>query len=135
MDTAVPAIAGFHHVKLPVSDVQRSREWYERVLAMVVHLEFVEDGRLAGVALKDPADTVQIALRQEPARSDALSGFDPVALRVSSTDDLERWRRRLDELGESHGGIHTGHVGQVLIGLRDPDGVEIRLYVDTAQQG
>ena len=25
-------VAGIHHIKLPVSDVARSRAWYERVL-------------------------------------------------------------------------------------------------------
>ncbi|MGH3982378.1 MAG: hypothetical protein ACRDST_06755 [Pseudonocardiaceae bacterium] len=35
---------------------------------------------------------------------------------------------RLDGLGEPHGGIVTGHAGWVLVGLHDPDGIEIRLY-------
>ena len=26
------AISGFHHVKLPVADLARSRDWYARVL-------------------------------------------------------------------------------------------------------
>jgi hypothetical protein len=42
---------------------------------------------------------------------------------------VHRWRQRLDALGESHGGIVTGHGGgSVLVGLHDPDGIEIRLY-------
>ncbi len=35
---------GFHHVKLPVSDVARSRDWYGEVMGLRVDLEFVEDG-------------------------------------------------------------------------------------------
>ena len=31
---------GIHHVKLPVSDLARSREWYERVLGLTVEREF-----------------------------------------------------------------------------------------------
>jgi catechol 2,3-dioxygenase-like lactoylglutathione lyase family enzyme len=31
---------GIHHVKLPVSDLARSREWYERVLGFTVEREF-----------------------------------------------------------------------------------------------
>jgi catechol 2,3-dioxygenase-like lactoylglutathione lyase family enzyme len=35
------ALRGFHHVKLPVSDVARSRDWYQRVLGFEVVIEFV----------------------------------------------------------------------------------------------
>jgi catechol 2,3-dioxygenase-like lactoylglutathione lyase family enzyme len=125
------AIQGFHHVKLPVADVARSRDWYERVLGFTVTLEFVEDGVVMGLALSDPSGTVQLAIRQDPARAVALAGFDPIALRVPTRADVQEWRQRLDDLGQSHGGIVTGHKGgSVLVGLRDPDDIEIRLYAD-----
>jgi catechol 2,3-dioxygenase-like lactoylglutathione lyase family enzyme len=125
MDTA---LSGFHHVKLPVTDVVRSRDWYERVLGLQTRLEFVEDGTLMGVALRDANDTVQLAVRHDPARAAALAGFDPIALYVPTRDDLQAWKQRLDDLAEPHGGIVTGHVGWVIIGLHDPDGIEVRLY-------
>jgi catechol 2,3-dioxygenase-like lactoylglutathione lyase family enzyme len=125
------AIQGFHHVKLPVVDVARSRDWYVRVLGFTVTLEFVEDGVVMGLALSDPSGTVQLAIRQDPARAVALSGFDPIALRVPTRADVQVWRQRLDDLGQPHGGIVTGHKGgSVLVGLRDPDDIEIRLYAD-----
>lgn len=119
---------GFHHVKLPVSDVRRSLDWYERVLGLRVQLEFVEEGVLEGVALTDPAETIGLALRHDPVRAAAVAGFDPVALCVPTPEALQAWKRRLDDLGEQHGGIVTGHAGSVLVGLHDPDGIEIRLY-------
>ncbi|MDP9841461.1 VOC family protein [Streptosporangium lutulentum] len=125
------AFQGFHHVKLPVADVARSRDWYVRVLGFTVTIEFVEEEVLMGLALSDPGETVQLAIRQDPARAAALSGFDPIALRVPARADVEKWRRRLDDLGQPHGGIVTGHKGgSVLVGLHDPDGMEIRLYAD-----
>lgn len=124
-------IAGVHHVKIPVSDVVASRDWYQRVLGMEVALEFVEDGTLMGVALADPAGAVQIALRHDPERAAALAGFDPLALAVATRDDIEVWRRALDELDEPHGGVVIGSTGgSVLVGLHDPDGIEVRLYAD-----
>jgi catechol 2,3-dioxygenase-like lactoylglutathione lyase family enzyme len=124
------ALAGFHHVKLPVADLTRSRDWYTRVLALEVALEFVEDGTVMGLALRDADGRVQLALRQDPERAAALKGFDPIALAVTRPD-VEAWRQRCDDLGEPHGGIVTGHEGgSVLIGLRDPDGIEIRVYAD-----
>jgi catechol 2,3-dioxygenase-like lactoylglutathione lyase family enzyme len=122
------ALSGFHHVKLPVTDVVRSRDWYQRVLGLQTHLEFVEDGTLMGVALRDASGTVQLAVRHDPVRAAALAGFDPIALCVPTRDDLHAWRQQLDDLAEPHGGIVTGHTGWVIIGLHDPDGIEVRLY-------
>ncbi len=125
------ALNGFHHVKLPVSDVARSRDWYLWALGLHVVIEFVEDDVLVGVALVDAAESLSIALRHDPARAAALSGFDAMALRVPTRDDVMHWRAHLDDLGEPHGGVVTGHDGgSVLVGLHDPDGIEIRLYAD-----
>ena len=118
-------LGGFHHVKLPVSDIHRSLQWYERVLGLRVHLEFVEEGVLRGVALSDPGQTVRLALRHDPERAASIAGFDPVALCVPALDALQAWKQRLDDLGEPHGGIVAGHAGSVIFGLHDPDGIEI----------
>src|SRR5918912_1139278 len=124
------SLRGFHHVKLPVSDVERSRQWYQWTLGLATDIEFVEDAVLKGVALAGSGEA-SIALRHDPVRAAALSGFDALALAVPSRDDIARWQARLDELGEPHGGVVTGHRGgSVLVGLRDPDGIEIRLYAD-----
>lgn len=124
-------LGGFHHVKLPVSDVARSRDWYVRVLGLQVVIEFVEDGVLMGVALVDAGESLSIALRHDPVRAAALSGFDAMALLVPTRDDVKHWAARLDDLDEPHGGLVTGHKGgSVLVGLHDPDGIEIRLYAD-----
>jgi len=122
------ALSGFHHVKLPVSDIHRSLEWYERVLGLRVQLEFAEGGVLKGVALADPGETVALALRHDPERATGIAGFDPVALCVPGVDGLQAWQQQLDGLGEPHGGIVAGHAGSAIVGLRDPDGIEIRLY-------
>ena len=71
------AVSGFHHVKLPVADVVRTQAWYCRVLGFKTEIEFVEDGVLMGVALRDPTGTVALALRSAPERTSALAGFDP----------------------------------------------------------
>jgi catechol 2,3-dioxygenase-like lactoylglutathione lyase family enzyme len=129
----MPDLQGFHHVKLPVTDVVRSREWYERVLGFEVEIEFVEDGVVRGLALAAPGGGVHLALRHDPARASALAGFDPIALAVATPEEVAAWRRRLDDLGQVHGGIVSGHGGgSVLVGLHDPDGIEIRLYADPA---
>ncbi|MCM4083786.1 VOC family protein [Paractinoplanes hotanensis] len=125
----MPDLSGIHHVKLPVSDLNRSRDWYTSVLGLRVEIEFIEEGALQGLALADEEGRLRLALRLDPARAQALSGFDLVALEVSQREDVKAWRERLDDLGQPHGGLLTGHNGgSVLVGLHDPDGIEIRLY-------
>jgi catechol-2,3-dioxygenase len=127
----VPPFAQIHHVKLPVRDLLASREWYQRVLGFQVEIEFTDDGVLRGLALADRDHTLRLALRVDPQRAAALAGFDPVALAVPTRDDVQAWVVHLDSIGQQHGGVVTGHRGgAVLIGLHDPDGIEIRLYAD-----
>jgi catechol 2,3-dioxygenase-like lactoylglutathione lyase family enzyme len=123
--------SGFHHTKLPVSDVARSRDWYTGVLGFTTDIEFVENGVLMGVALAHAGMSGGIALRHDPERAKAMSGFDALALLVPSREQVHEWKTRLDAAGEPHGGIVTGHRGgAVLVGLHDPDDIEIRLYAD-----
>jgi len=123
-------LIGIHHIKLPVSDVARSRAWYQRVLGFETTIEFVEEGVVNGLALQCDGCQPQIALRLDPDRARAWSGFDPVALLVSSRDEVQRWSARLHDLGEPHDVVQGHHGGAVLVGLHDPDGIEIRLYAD-----
>jgi catechol 2,3-dioxygenase-like lactoylglutathione lyase family enzyme len=127
----MPDLSGVHHVKLPVADLDRSRRWYTSVLGLRVEIEFTEQGVVKGLALADPTGSLRLALRHDPVRAAAVAGFDLLALAVPTRDAVQAWRRRLDELDQPHGGVVTGHKGgSVLIGLHDPDGIEIRLYAD-----
>ncbi|GAA1016674.1 glyoxalase [Acrocarpospora pleiomorpha] len=121
-------LGGFHHVKLPVSSVHKSLEWYRRVFGLEVAIEFVEDGVLRGVALRDAGHTLMLALREDPPRAAGLAGLDPLALGVPTVRELRGWSDRLDVLGVEHTELTEGSVGWLIGGILDPDGIEIRLY-------
>lgn len=124
-------IDGIHHIKMPVSDLARSRCWYEQILGFQTSIEFTENEEVMGVALAREGCQPQIALRVDPIRARALAGFDAVALLAGSRDDIHAWAAALDEAGQAHAGVVVGHQGgAVLVGLHDPDGIEIRLYAD-----
>jgi catechol 2,3-dioxygenase-like lactoylglutathione lyase family enzyme len=69
-------LAGIHHVKPPVTDLARSREWYQTRLGYRVQIEFVEQGQLMGYALEHPNGgrcSACGSTRNEPGRRRALT--------------------------------------------------------------
>jgi len=123
-----PALAGIHHVKLPVTDLARSREWYESRLGYQVQLEFVEQGTLMGYGLAHPNGGPQLGLRLDPERARAAAGFDYFSIGVPDREAIDRLAARLTMLGEQHAGVHWASIGWILPHLHDPDGHEVRFY-------
>src|SRR4029453_4454529 len=110
-ETRRTVLSGFHHVKLPVSDVVRSRDWYTRVLGFTTDIEFVEDGVLMGGGLARVGMPAGIALRHDPERAKAMAGFDALALLVPTRDEVHAWKARLHEGGGRDGGGGPGPRG------------------------
>jgi catechol 2,3-dioxygenase-like lactoylglutathione lyase family enzyme len=127
-----PALAGVHHLKLPVRDLERSRTWYESRLGYELAMEFVEGGTLMGLALSHPNGGPELALRLDPDRAAAAAGFDYFAIGVPDKQSLEDLAHRLTALGEQHAGVHVASIGWILPMLHDPDGHEIRFYTHAA---
>jgi len=128
MSDEAPLLDGVHHLKLPVTDLGRSLEWYHRVLGYRLEAEFVEQGRLAGLSLEHPAGGPTMALRLDPDRAARSAGFDHFAIAVPSEEAMRSLAARLDAFGEGHAGVHQTSMGWILPMLRDPDGHEVRFY-------
>jgi catechol 2,3-dioxygenase-like lactoylglutathione lyase family enzyme len=126
--TDAPALAGVHHLKLPVSDLARSRQWYRSRLGYEVRIEFVEQGKLMGYGLEHPNGGPRLGLRFDPARARAAAGFDYFAIGVPDKVAIDRLAGQLSALGEDHAGVHFASIGWILPQLHDPDGHEIRFY-------
>ena len=124
----VPALAGVHHLKLPVTDLTRSREWYQSRLGYQVQIEFVEHCRLMGYVLEHPHGGPSLALRLDPDRARAAAGFDYFSVGVPDKEAIEQLAARLSSLGERHAGVHWATIGWILPELHDPDGHEVRFY-------
>jgi catechol 2,3-dioxygenase-like lactoylglutathione lyase family enzyme/uncharacterized protein (DUF1330 family) len=131
-DWAVGEVSGLHHVKLPVTDVAHSRDWYRAAFDFRAELEFREEGRLVGVALRHPVADLVLALREDPARAAALAGFDAVCLAVGTRADLDQVLARLDRRGIAHGEPVRGRGGDAA-DVPDPDGHVIRLHTLVAE--
>jgi catechol 2,3-dioxygenase-like lactoylglutathione lyase family enzyme len=126
--SATPALAGIHHLKLPVTDLARSREWYRSRLGYQVTVEFVEQGKLMGYAMEHPNGGPPLGLRLDPDRARAAAGFDYFAIGVPDRATIEQLATCLDGLGQQHAGVHRASFGWILPVLLDPDGHQLRFY-------
>lgn len=123
------ALAGVHHLKVPVTDLARSRAWYADVLSLVVELEFRDDdGTVRGIAF-ERRNGLTLCLRQDARRARALAGFDPYAVLVPTRADLDGVLDRLGDLGLQHSPVITATLGW-LVPVADPDGIELRFYTE-----
>ena len=123
-----PVLAGIHHLKLPVTDLARSLEWYRSRLGYELQLEFVEQGTPMGYALAHPAGGPDLGLRLDPDRARAAAGFDYFAIGVPDKDAMDALARKLDGLGQPHLGVHRASLGWILPEVLDPDGHALRFY-------
>ncbi len=123
---------GIHHVVLTVTDVARSTEFYEKVLAMKV-LEASEKGSVL-------ADGEALLCLQRPSHAPLPNdrfdenrvGLDHVALSVASRKELEATLDVLRDLGVETAGIEFDPDGQAdYVCFRDPDNIQVEVYVWT----
>src|SRR5882757_88010 len=123
-------LAGIFSVKLPVTDLQRSLQWYQQVFDVRPIIEFPDDtdGVVRGIACEVPGlgDT-GLALREDPDHARGISGFAPVNFAVRDKAAIEAWAGRLDRLGIEHSPTIDATVGWLLV-FYDPDGLELHLY-------
>lgn len=128
MTTVTPTLAGIHNLKLPVTDLARSLEWYRSRLGYQVQIEFVEQGILMGCSMAHPAGGPDLALRLDPERARAAAGFDYFIIGVPDKAAIDRLARSLDALGQAHAGVHRATLGWILPEVLDPDGHVLRFY-------
>jgi catechol-2,3-dioxygenase len=129
--SAFPSIT---HVALTVRDLSVSVPWYTELLGAgpvldedtgpFRHVVWAVNGTLLG--LHEFPDT-DIATPFTERRA----GLDHVSFGVADRDELERWGKRLDQLGISHGGIKDAGYGSGL-SFRDPDGLPLEFFAPPA---
>jgi catechol 2,3-dioxygenase-like lactoylglutathione lyase family enzyme len=118
-----PELVGLHHIRLSVSNVLASRDWYAEVLGLSPILVEEQEETVDGAVLEHPSGVV-IGLHHDPDGAAALRDHALIGLAVL---DLAAWRDHLDQLHVAHGPIVDAHVGRCL-SLRDPDGILLELH-------
>jgi glyoxylase I family protein len=132
-------IDGYAHVRLTVTDISRSRAFYDRVFALPVAFEVPPDadeqtrqrlGFLYGGVIYRLGSGL-LGLRPVAPRSDRFDedrvGLDHVSFSVRDREAVHLAAARLDALGVAHSGVKD--LGRaVLLEFRDPDGIALELY-------
>ena len=130
---------GYGHVRLTVTDVARSRAFYDTVFGFPVAYEVPPDADDAtraslaflygGVIYAVPGGGL-LGLRPVAPHGDRFDedrvGLDHLSLTVGSLGELQDAVRVLDEAGVAHGGVKDIGIASILE-FRDPDGIALEL--------
>jgi catechol 2,3-dioxygenase-like lactoylglutathione lyase family enzyme len=136
MDGVSILCSSIAHVRLTVTDIERSRQFYESVFGWPVLIEVPENadektrdlfGFLYGGVIYDLGGTL-LGLR--PVATDRFdenrAGLDHIAFRLASTDELDAAASYLDEIGVQHEPIKD--IGpSYILEFRDPDNIALEL--------
>ncbi|MCV7030621.1 VOC family protein [Mycobacterium sherrisii] len=124
------------HVRLTVTDIERSRRFYESVFDWPVLLEVPETADeatreqlsfLYGGVIYDLGGTL-LGLR--PVATDRFhedrAGLDHIAFRLASRDELDAAAAHLDDIGVPHEPVKD--IGpSYILEFRDPDNIALEL--------
>ena len=140
------ATTGLHHLRITVTDLARSRAFYEDVLGFEVAaasagdpsdpavladpfqlyggVVFATNGMLFGLRPVAPGDDRFVSERV---------GLDHVSFTVGSRADLDAARGALAERGVEHGEVvELTDFGIAILSFSDPDGVHLELTAPLA---
>jgi glyoxylase I family protein len=126
----MPEFPAITHVALTVTDIDRSRQWYNELIGSdpVIdedtgpfhHVVWLMGGTLVGIhAFPDLKSTEPFDERRP--------GLDHLAFACASRSELEQWEGHLNSLGVTNGGIVDAPYGSGL-SFRDPDNIALEFF-------
>ena len=132
--------SGFAHVRITVTDIARSKAFYDQVFGWPTAVDQSASADEPGVK-QDPQQfyggtvyqTPQGALfGLRPVGSEAFdadrTGLDHVSFAVASTSDLASAAEALDGAGIPHGEVmELADAGMAILSFQDPDDINIEL--------
>ena len=125
------ATGAVHHLRLTVSDVERSRAFYTEVLGFQEVMDLP-----SGVFLTNGVVGLGIGPSPDPGRApagdrfdEARIGLDHLSFQVASRDALVGAAQLLDERGVPRGEITDlgDAFGLYILAFRDPDNIQLEL--------
>jgi catechol 2,3-dioxygenase-like lactoylglutathione lyase family enzyme len=143
--TAQIPTGDIHHLRLTVTDLERSREFYTDLLGFTVAVESpppddpaaAETFKILFGGVVMIRGNLLMGLRPMAPSGDRFDpdrvGLDHLSFGVASRDDLDEAVRLLDAHGVAHGEITTlASFGIDVLPFEDPDGVQLELTAPSA---
>ena len=143
--TALIATGDIHHLRLTVTDVKRSREFYTQLLGFDVAVDSPPDGdptaEAAYTVLWGGCVMVRgnllLGLRPVAKAGDRFDedrvGLDHLSFNVGSRAELDAAVKLFDEQGVPHGEIRPlESFGISVLPFRDPDNIQVELTAPLA---
>ncbi|WP_433350215.1 VOC family protein [Micromonospora sp. CA-111912] len=131
---AVAGFSGIHHIALNVRDLDASVRWYSDVLDFSPLFRWDTDS-FDRQLMRHPSGAVIALTTHRHADAGAefsehRTGLDHLAFAVRTRAELEAWASRLTDAGVAHSGITvTPPMGFTLIAFRDPDNIQLEMYL------
>jgi glyoxylase I family protein len=119
------------HVALTVSDLERSRPWYNQLIGADPVLDEDTGPFHHVVWLLGNGTLLGIHQHSKPSSNEPFDelrpGLDHVAFMCANRGELEEWEKKLNDLGVKHGGVVDAHYGSGL-SFRDPDNNALEFF-------
>jgi glyoxylase I family protein len=119
------------HVALTVRDLSVSIPWYMTLFDAEPVIDEDTDPELHHTVFMINGTLLGLHQHQTPAPPERFSefrvGLDHVAFGCADRGELEKWTRKLDEIGIERGEIKDASYGSGL-SFRDPDGIALEFF-------
>jgi glyoxylase I family protein len=125
-----PAINGFGHIDLTVTDVERSAQWWEQVMGFNLVAKHERPGFRVWNVFHPSFVSIGLVAHDAPSNDrfdERAVGLDHFALRVPDRAAIEAWAKHLDDLGVAHSGVQEENGGPLIV-FRDPDNIQLELW-------
>jgi len=134
--------SGYSHVRLTVTDIARSKAFYDQVFGWPTAIDTsanVDDQGVrespeqfyGGTVYQTPSGTLLGLRPVAPAgqRFDSEhTGLDHISFQLESREELVAAQRKLDDAGIPHGEVtDLDDAGMSILSFSDPDGVHLEL--------
>jgi glyoxylase I family protein len=130
-----PRASGVNHIGLSVRSVERSIEFYCRVLgAELIRPPYAGDrssfdGRMALILLGSlGVDLFEHATNNDERFDPARTGLDHLAFSAETRTDLEAWASWLDHCAVERSAIRDSYGFGWMFDFEDPDGVQLEFF-------
>ena len=124
----IPRNRGIDHVTLTVSDLNKTKEFYEQLFQakLIKH----KDNSFNLLPVGIPVWFVQRKKQHPGDRFDeSRIGLDHIAYHLDDLSELEHFVRRLNEMGVATKGLERYNGKYPYVAFRDPDNIQTEFFI------